>query len=257
MKAFYEDGRGQLFHGEALAIMRQMEDASIDAVITDPPYSSGGFTRGDRQQKASTKYQQTGTIKGYPDFIGDNRDARSWAFWCSVWISEAFRVMKDGAYFLMFTDWCQLPSATDAMQAGGMVWRGIVVWDKGLASRAPHKGYFRHQCEYIVWGTKGGMDIPTEGDGPWPGCFSIPIHAAEKQHMTAKPISLMAPLIQVIPPGGVVLDPFAGSGTTCVAAAMSGRRYIGVEYMEEYCKISAQRLSEILPDIYIMEDSTR
>lgn len=48
----------------------------------------------------------------------------------------------------------QLPSTTDAVQIGELIWRGIIAWDKGRCARAPHKGYFRHQCEYVVWATK-------------------------------------------------------------------------------------------------------
>jgi len=81
--------------------------------------------------------------------------------------------LKDGGYFLSFTDWGQLPVMTDAVQAGGIVWRGIVAWDKGGGARAPHKGYFRHQCEYVVWGTKGAIDKNNPA-GPFSGCFKTP-----------------------------------------------------------------------------------
>jgi hypothetical protein len=55
---------------------------------------------------------------------------------------------------MCFTDWRQLPMLTDVLQAGGFVWRGVMPWDKTESSRAPHTGYFRHQCEYVVWGPR-------------------------------------------------------------------------------------------------------
>lgn len=247
MTPFFEDDRGVLYCGDSLAILRELPDESVDAVVTDPPYSSGGAIRCDRMQTPASKYQNSGTVKTYPTFVGDNRDSRSWALWCSFWIGECYRILKPGGRFLMFSDWRQLPLASDVLQAGGMVWRGLIAWDKGLASRAPHKGYFRHQCEYILWGSKGGISVPTEGYGPYPGCFSVPIFASEKQHMTAKPLELMTRLVDATEPGGVVLDPFAGSGTTCVAAALTGRRYIGIEYTKDYCEITWKRISELLP----------
>ncbi len=70
----------------------------------------------------AAKYQQSGTERQYAGFTGDNRDSRSWAFWCTLWISEARRVTKSAGYCLLFTDWRQLPTTTDVMQAGE--WQG-------------------------------------------------------------------------------------------------------------------------------------
>ena len=71
-----------LIHGEALAVLRDLPDASVDALITDPPYSSGGMMRGDRMTTPANKYSPR--HQGYHTFSGDNRDAHSWAFWCAL-----------------------------------------------------------------------------------------------------------------------------------------------------------------------------
>ncbi len=76
--------RWALHHGEALAILKSMPDASVDAVITDPPYSSGGFTRGDRTVSTTNKYTLTGTQTERRAFAGDNRDQRSFGYWCAL-----------------------------------------------------------------------------------------------------------------------------------------------------------------------------
>ena len=69
----------------------------------------------------------------------------------------------------------------------------------------------------------------------------------EWNHPALKPVKPIEHLIRVgSDEGDVVLDMFMGSGTTCVAAAMNGRRYIGIELSEEYYSIAKQRLSEIL-----------
>ena len=93
------------------------------------------------------------------DFGGDNRDQRSWLAWCAMWLDMCRVTLCEGAYAMVFTDWRQLPALTDAFQAGGLVWRGLIPWDKTEASRAPHKGYFRHQAEYVVWGSNGPLAI--------------------------------------------------------------------------------------------------
>lgn len=232
----------KIIQGEALPALFAMPDESVDAVITDPPYSSGGFSRDDKAKPPAEKYQNGGTVVAYPSFSGDSRDQRSYLAWCSLWIAECVRVLKPGGYFMAFTDWRQLPLTSDAVQAGGVFWRGIVTWDKGRGARAPHKGYFRHQCEYVVWGTKGPA-VQLEHDGPFDGCIQATVRRADKHHVTGKPTSLMRELVRPVPPGGLVLDPFAGSGTTGVAAILSGLRFIGIEREAAYAEISRQRLA--------------
>lgn len=61
-------------------------------------------------------------------------------------------------------------------------------------------------------------------------------------HITQKPVEVMQELVKICPPGGTVLDPFTGSGTTGVAALREGRRFIGVELSEHYADIAEQRL---------------
>jgi site-specific DNA-methyltransferase (adenine-specific) len=142
----------KIIQGDSLEILRQLPSNSVDAVITDPPYSSGGMTR------------------------------------------------------------------------------------------APHKGYFRHQCEYIVWGTKGGCQKAVHG-GPWPGCYRFPVKQSDKFQLTGKPTPLMERLVSIVSEGSIILDPFAGSGTTLVAAKNTGRQFIGIEKGKEYAMVAEKRLS--------------
>lgn len=246
MNEFYLN---RIVHGDALELLRQLEDCSVDAVITDPPYCSGGQTAAARAQSPSSKYEQSDNkIVHRPDFAGDTMDQRSWTHWCALWISECQRILKPSGYFLMFTDWRQLSSASDALQMGGIIWRGTISWNKGRAARSPHKGYFRHQCEYIVWGTNGKC-IPRKDAGPFDGCFSVPVFQKDKFHLTGKPTALMEELVKTVPKGGVVLDPFAGSGTTCVAAEKLGRKFIGFEKTKVYCDIAQSRIHTITPQL--------
>lgn len=224
---------------------------SVDAVITDPPYSSGGFSRDDKGRNPENKYQQSGLEGKYPTFAGDSRDQRSYLAWCALWIAECVRVLKPGGYFMTFTDWRQLPVMSDAVQAGGIFWRGIVAWDKGKGSRAPHKGYFRHQCEYVLWGTKGPA-VQLEHDGPFDGCINAAVRQSDKHHMTGKPTALMCELVRPVLPGGLVLDPFAGSGTTGVAAVLTGRRFMGIEREASYAEISKRRLQEAAEQVALL-----
>lgn len=236
-------GNATLYQGEALDVIHALP-MQVDALITDPPYSSGGMTRGDRMRAPSAKYVQSGyeSVDHNVDFTGDNRDARSWTFWMSWWLTAVQAKLKPGGYAMVFTDWRQLPALTDAFQAAGLVWRGVVVWDKTESSRAPHKGYFRHQCEYVVWGTNGHLTPATHG-GPWPGVVRERVDHRKKLHMTGKPVGLMDQLVQAVPPGGLILDPFMGSASTGVAALARGHRFIGVEKSPHYFDVACQRLA--------------
>lgn len=235
-----------LHHGECLKMLPMIPAESVDAVITDPPYSSGGFTRGDRVMDAVEKYHHHGTIKQFVSFTGDNRDAVSWAYWCQLWLMECLRILKPGGYLLMFADWRQLGAAANAIQAAGFIHRGTIGWDKGNGARAPHKGYFRHQLEFVVWGTVGKLDPPRVDGfhrGPWPGCLRHVVKAKDKFHLTGKPVPLMRDLVICAPEGGTVLDPFAGSGSTGLASRFKGRRCLMIEQSEHYAQVIRDRVA--------------
>ena len=242
--------RWSIHRGESYAWLRSLPDACADLVLTDVPYSSGGAFRGDRTKSTDEKYTLTDFQGRRPDFEGDTRDQRGFLAWCSLWMHEALRVTKPGGLFATFIDWRMLPILTDAVQAGGWVWRGVAAWDKTEGAR-PVIGGMRAQCEFIVWasaGSRGGTDDIREGypDAPaLPGCFRYVVKQADKHHQTGKPTPLMRDLVQLAPPDGLVVDPFAGSFTTGVAAVPMGRRVIGCEISEEYYRISCDRMADV------------
>jgi len=241
---YFENDSVRLYQGDCLELLSEMEvthKSRFDAVITDPPYCSGAVTKSGRDAAPATKYCQDGKTLGRPSFTGDSRDPRSFVFWSTMWFAYARRLCRPSAYGLVFIDWRQLPVVTDVYQASGWTWKGICVWNKGRGARAPHKGYFRHQSEFIVWGTNG--KVPKLLDrGPFDGVHSIPIRQSDKHHITGKPTPLLRELVQVAPVDGLILDPFAGSGTTGVSATLEGRRAILIEQSEECCQVAAKRL---------------
>lgn len=241
MQPYLQTATADLYQGNCFDVFPAIAAESIDMVIADPPYCSGGTTAGERRRAPEEKYAQGGEMCGRPSFGGDLKDQRSFTWWCMAWLTECRRVLRSGGYCLVFTDWRQLPAVTDAFQAADLTWRGLISWDKGSAARAPHKGYVRHQCEYLVWGTHGPCPA-AEHAGPFAGCYQIPIDRKDKHHLTGKPTALLRQLVQLVPEGSRVLDPFAGSGTTLVAATLEKRRAIGIEREIPYCEITARRL---------------
>ena len=203
--------------GDALVCLRDLKPASVDLVLTDPPYSSGGQFRSDRGRDVAAKYGVRGT------FEGDNRDQRAFLTWSTMWMMQARQAMTPGALMAVFTDWRQLPTTTDAMQAAGLVWRGVLPWCKKTCR--PQKGRPAASSEFVVWGTNG----PRESAGPCaPGhVLANAPRGDQRWHPTQKPrevLDLFMPLA-----GGTVLDPFCGSGSTLIAAARADLSAVGVE----------------------------
>lgn len=240
---YWQHERATLYGGDALAVLAALPAASVDAVITDPPYSSGGMVRGDRAAATTTaKYARSTTQARYEDaglgFTGDNRDQRAYGYWCALWLAECLRITKPGGVCMLFTDWRQLPVTTDALQSGGWVWRGIVPWVK--PSARPMSGRFTSQCEYVAWGSAGPRAIDLS-DPSLPGFYqAMPVR--DREHLTQKPLSIMRDLVKIAPKGGVVLDPFMGSGTTGVAATHEGRSFLGVELAPHYQQVARERI---------------
>lgn len=242
----------QLYHGDCLDVLRTLPDASVDAVIADPPYSSGGMFRGDRMQDVHAKYVQSDSKSGHAlgVFGGDTRDQRAYGYWCALWLSECLRIVKPGGIGAVFADWRQLPTTTDALQAGGWVWRGLVAWHK--PSARPTQGRWANACEYVVWGTNGPRPLAGRAYPGWYSYASPPGKA--RTHITEKPVALMRDLLAVVPVGGVVLDPFMGSGTTGVACVQEGRRFIGIEKEAGYFAIAEQRIATAQPPLPMAAD---
>lgn len=251
MTTAYVDDRIQLHLGDALAVLADIETASVDAVITDPPYSSGGMVRADRMQTSRAKYVTSTAQHGLESFGGDNRDQRSYQYWCALWLAECLRVTKPGGVLAMFTDWRQLPATTDAIQAGGWVWRGILPWIKPDAR--PQKGRFSAAAEYVAWGTNGARAMDFHSDDPTPPGYYLCPAPRQREHITQKPLEVMLHLAKIVRPGDVILDPFMGSGTTGVAAVMSGARFIGVDLHSRNVEIAQRRIQtaamQPVPDV--------
>lgn len=239
--------------GDATLYLGRCEDvlptlSRIDAMVTDPPYCSGGQFRSEVVRPSNEKYrgwshsptETRAPSAFYSAFSGDNKDGRVFLAWSKQWMSEAFAVCNDGAYFCVTTDWRQLPAIIDMMQFAGWTWRGIVTWDKKIGR--PVQGRFRNHIEYIVWGSRGSF-------GGIEGVYADSLYSeappthTDREHVTEKPVGLIEHLLS-ISTAELVCDPFTGSGTTGVACARVGRKFIGIEIDERYFEIACKRIDE-------------
>jgi site-specific DNA-methyltransferase (adenine-specific) len=242
IKPYYEHAGITIYHGDCREILPTL--GPVDLVLTDPPYSSGGAMRSDRNMETSKKYQMSGTEVKHGEFSGDNRDQRALTLWLSFWFADLLKIANPGASLLTFMDWRNLSCAIDAVQVGGWVYRGIIPWDKTEQVR-PDKGWFAAQCEYIVAATNGPFVRGHLADGICQkGYIRCRVNIAEKQHITQKPLELMTAIISTRADWKDIVDPCMGSGTTLVAAKNLNRRAIGIEIDERYCEIAAKRLGQ-------------
>jgi DNA modification methylase len=232
---YYEDGAVTLYHGDALDIIAEL-DLTVDAVVTDPPYASG-----TRLEAAKTNTAKTMLRAGrFADRPIDLDQMTTTGF---VWLLRAVAIgvrpmLADGGSLLCFIDWRQWPNLVGALETANLRVQGMVVWDKehfGLGNG------FRSQHELVCHASKGVPTIYDKGVG---NVLSHP-RVEPVDHPSPKPEKLMQRLIAAVtPPGGVVLDPFAGSGTTLRAAKNIGRRAVGIESVEDYCAGAADRLAQ-------------
>lgn len=222
----------EIIKGDCLEVMRGMADASVDAVVTDPPYSSG--TRREAQ-KGIRKSMNRGTDD--EKWFGSDSLTTNGFVWlmrsCAV---EWNRVLKPCGHALVFIDWRMYPAMAGAIESADLRNSNLLVWDKtyfGMGS------CFRNQHELVAHFTKG-VAVPQRRDVGNVLSFK-PIRHGD--HPTEKPIDLMRKLVSVVtPPGGIVLDPFAGSGSTGAACMMEGFRFVGIELNQEYCEIARKRI---------------
>ena len=226
-----------ILHGDALDRLRELPDACVDAIVTDPPYCSGartsasvtnrgGMTRGARWKAKPLDSDQM-TVTGY-------------TFLLRVVAREAVRVLKPGGWFVCFVDWRQYPTLYGAIETANLRVNNMLVWDKQVYALG---NGFRNQHELAIVASKGVGRVHNHATG---NVLSVKRLAKSTLHPTQKPVELFTAILRVtVPSGGVILDPFAGSGSTCVAAKQGGWRYIGIEREAEYVAIANARLAAV------------
>lgn len=234
IEPYYQDDACTIFHADTLDTLHSIE-TSVDAVVTDPPYASGSRTEASR---SSSGAMMRG-VKWAAKPIENDQMTTTGFVWLMRAVGQACRPMlPDGGSFLSFIDWRQWPNLVGALETCNYRVQGMVVWDKG--SMGLGNG-FRAQHELVCHASKGVPVIQDKGCG---NVITTP-RVAPDLHPSPKPVDLLARLIEVVTPaGGVVLDPFMGSGSTLVAARNAGRRAIGIEIEERYCEIAAKRLAQ-------------
>ena len=231
---YYSDEFVTLYTGDCLATLRDLSGTELHAVVTDPPYASGARTEAAKSSSGAMVRGQRWASKPI-----ENDQMTSTGFtWLIREVCYAVRPMLiDGGNLLAFIDWRQWPNLVGAIETTNMRVNGMVVWDKqsyGLGNG------FRAQHELVCHASKGTARIVSRATGNVLQAKRV----ANDDHPSPKPVSLMESLIEVVAsPGETILDPFAGGGSTLLAARNLGVKAIGIEYEERYAEVIAKRLS--------------
>lgn len=208
--------------GDCIEIMRSFPSNSFDSIITDPPY-------GVDYQSA----WRTDRTKWKPKIANDKAPF----IW---WLKEAHRVLKDEGSMACFVRYDVEDDFRRSMRIAGFNPKSQVIWDKVVHGMGDLRGDFAPCHENIIFSTKGRFKFP--GKRP-KSVLRFPRVSAEKlTHPNEKPVELMEYLIShLTSEGETILDCFAGTGSTLVAAKNTGRNFIGIELNSEYVKIAKQK----------------
>lgn len=212
-KPYFETALGKLYCGDCLDIMKEMEDKSVDLVLTDPPY---GFER----------------------FKGDEKD------YLEV-ISSSFiewpRILKGKGCAFVFSNTRDIVKIANCVP---LQFRRMLWMYKPADCTFPFDDGWLLTSEAILYFSKNGKPNLEKIDKYHHDCYLQTRVGKEgvDGHPTVKPLMVVKKLAMRIPKDGLCLDPFLGSGTTAVACEQLGRRWIGIEISEKYCEIAARRI---------------
>ena len=195
--------------GDCLEIMRDMPDASVDAVITDPPYGVN-------------KAEWDGAIPPQ-----------------EIW-KELSRIMRDGAPLVVFGGLKYMPDVISALTKH-FSYQWVFAWYKPNAMQFGKTGY--SVLDVALWFAKG----KSKAKNKMRDVIVHPIIPSENDfgHPTPKPEKVISALVECVTnESETVLDCFMGSGTTGVACARLNRNFIGIEINPQYFEIAQRRIAE-------------
>jgi len=205
--------RNTIIHGDCLTVLPQLPAASVNFILTDPPYIARYKSRDGRSVP------------------NDDNGA-----WLKPAFAEMYRVLERDSFCVSFYGWHQADRFIRAYRDAGFRVVGHLAFPKRYTSATKYLRY-QHECAHLL--AKGNPREPRDTIGDvldW-------TYSGNKLHPTQKPLSVLLPLVETFSaPRGTVLDPFSGSGSSLLAAKMLGRPYLGIELDANYHAIAGRRL---------------
>ncbi len=193
----------RLDHGDCFDVLRRLPDESVDAVVTDPPYGIAYRSKKNRP-------------------IANDDKPFIW------WLRDAWRITREGGALICFCRWDVQEAFKFAIEIAGYRIRSQGVWDRVAHGMGDTAAQLAPQHDVLWFATRGRFKFPN--GRPRSVFRAMRPNGRTSVHPTEKPVELMRALVKAVTPvGGLVLDPFAGSGSTGVAALEEGCRFHGIE----------------------------
>lgn len=238
-----------LLHGDSMEQIRNVNQ-KVDMIFADPPYFlSQGVTKRINGTWKSFEKGEWDRVRSLDEINSFNL---KWLVSCREKLKDNGTIWVCGTYHNIF-------SVASCMTELGFKILNIIVWQKSDAKPTLSRNYFNFTTEYIVWARKCGRvphyfncDLMEQinGGARMPDVWRIPFVASWEmkcgQHPTQKPLRLLYRIILASThEGDTILDPFAGSCTTGIAANLLGRKFIGIDQSKEFLDLGIRRKQEI------------
>lgn len=220
----------EIYLGDCLEVMKDIDDSSVDAIITDPPYNIA------RDNNFHTMGRQ-------------GIDFGEWdkGFNQTTWIDKGYDVLKNGGTLFIFNDWKNVGEIAKYAENIGFEIKDMVRWEKTNPMPRNRDRRYITDFEVAIWLVKP-KDKWTFNrlSDTYDRCkYIYPLTPKSEKvgHTTQKPIALMEEIIKRhTNENDLILDTFIGSGTTAIACINTNRKYIGIEKDETYFNIAKERI---------------
>lgn len=230
---------GKVHCGDCVEVMGRMPPSSVSLIVTSPPYNLRNSTGNGMQNGSGGKWPQAQLLNGY-DTSKDAMPHDKYVSWQRDCLTAMMRVLReDGAIFYNHKWRVQgglLQDRSDIVE--GFPVRQIIIWKRSGGINF-NPGYFLPTYEVIYLICKPGFKLAPKANAQG-DVWEIP-QAHDNPHPAPFPIELAVRCIQSTS-GGIVLDPFLGSGTTAIAAEQCQREWIGIDVSKDYCQMARSRI---------------
>ncbi len=248
----------RIYHGDCLDLFPEVDDNSVDLVVTSPPYNCG------------VRYDEHDDDMKWPDYLD----------WSWVWLSEAYRVLKDGGRFCLNV-LMDMSTEGRSLRVSPMADFHFLCRELGFNLQGVPVWLEEHRIKYTAWGSWQSPGSPyiynpcevvmIMGKGQWKRDGAMPTISREdfirgvrgvwrfgpdRVRLTEAtfPVALPRLCIDLLTyENDIVLDPFGGSGTTAIACIESGRRFVLFEKSLAYYERALQRIRDTIPPLNFME----
>ena len=235
----------KLFNSDCIKALKEIENNSINLILTDPPYNIGNFMI-DRATNLDKMRDNFFVTAGW-----DNMKEEDWSESMDLFFKESARVMKRGGSMIVFMAIIKVETIIKLAVKHGFYYKTTGIWHKQNPMPRNMNLHFVNSTESWIYFTYKARTGTFNNNGKLLHDFieSSVVNLSEKKHgkhPTQKPQVITDFFVEVLSnPGDVVLDPFMGSGTTGVSAISLKRNFVGAEINKEYFEIAEKRIEEI------------